>query len=127
MSKNYNKKFLGNYVAKKIEANRKLRDDKIELLNSLMTLKKNDEESRTPLAMALNLVDVVFHDSEKIKASYHAYRVALLSRQHINQLNDLFVQLVRDISSELGYHIDGTDIDRCVGYDDLTYIDSQKT
>lgn len=108
-----------------LQDRREKRNDKMDILKSLMVSRKNDEESRTHLAQALNLIDVVFYDSKKVTDLYHAYRTALLSRQNTMNLNDLFVRLVQGIASDLRYCIDGIDIDRCIGYENLTYHDFQ--
>lgn len=110
-----------NAIKTPVENRREKRNDKINLLKDLMAFRKNDHESHIQLARALNLIDVVFHDSKNVIHSYHDYRTALLARNDTKILNDLFVRLVQDISKVLEYDIDGFDIDQCVGQETLTY------
>jgi len=103
-----------------LQGKREKRNDKINVLKDLMAYRKNDVTSRIDLSMALNLIDVVFHEDEAILNAYHDYRDALLKQKDQDTLEDYFVKLVTFVVQDLKYSIADKNIRLCVGKEILS-------
>jgi len=92
------------------------RDAKIRLFTTLMAFRKSYPISYD-WARSLNLIDVVFADTQAVVDHWHQY-YALLQRQNISpneqqEQNHKFLELLSAMAGTLGYsHLQQTDIDK---------------
>jgi hypothetical protein len=93
------------------------RDTKTRLFITLMAFRKSYPIISYDFANQLNLIDVVFSDTEKVVSLWHDY-YSLLQRQNTDTLqlqeqNHKYLELLSRMGAELGFkHLQQTDIDK---------------
>ncbi|WP_390937111.1 DUF6680 family protein [Parapedobacter soli] len=100
---------LGTYFQNR-SAKRKAKED---LFLKLMANRKKNPLSQD-WADALNQIDVVFQDSQKVRSAWRAYYDSLHpDSQHFSNQNSFQLDLMSEIAQVLGYrHLRQTEIDR---------------
>ena len=88
------------------------RDAKIRLFTTLMAFRKSYPVSHE-WAQALNLIDVIFSDSQKVVDRWHKYYDNLNDEHGAGARIHLYLELMSEMSRELGFpNLQQTDIDK---------------
>lgn len=101
------------YVQKKYQDREAKKDAKLNLFLTLMANRKSNPVTKDWVD-ALNTIDVVFQNSQRVRSAWRAYFDSLDNRsQHFDNNNAFQLDLLTEIAKDVGYdNLKQTEIDR---------------
>ena len=106
-------------ISSRIEEKRQKRQEQWTIFTNLMRFRKISLDALH--VTSLNLIDVVFHDNEKVVAAHRKYmnflmtvlpddQPLIITEKFVSDRGDAFVELVSEMGKHLGLKLDKSDI-----------------
>lgn len=94
-----------------VQSRKERRDAKLQLFLTLMAERKDPFISK-PVSQALNKIEVVFYDNDKVKNLWRKY-YALLSQPPGEERGHTWIELLAEMANDLNYsNLSQTDLDK---------------